>query len=139
MELVMDKAITREEYDTRRAAYRNRQIEIENEMTTNRHSDDGFKDAMLLLLDLSHSAPALLSQATTERKRELLNFVFWNLQLEGETLCFDYRIPFQHFTDMGEKGKWCTLLEQLRTTPEYRQDIIDLADRIRNFLKDAGE
>ena len=100
-ELLIDKTISRDEYDTQRAAYSQRLIDIENETTLNRNCDDGFKDAMLLFMDLAQNAQSLFRHAPTERKRELLNFVFWNLQIDGTSLCFNYRNPFSLFINTG--------------------------------------
>jgi hypothetical protein len=110
MELLMDGAVTREEYDVRRVQYREKQIEIANELAANRNGDDGFKDAMLLLLDLCSHAPELFAGSNVEEKRSLLNFVFENLSLDDETLCFSYRIPFGHYAEMQKEGKWWRVL-----------------------------
>src|SRR5690606_39112122 len=106
MDLLMDGAISRDDFDRRRAQFRDRQIEIENHLAAHRHGDDGFKDAMLFMLNICSKAGDIFAGSTIEEKRKLLGFVLSNLQLDGETLCYSYQIPFSVFIESREEGKW---------------------------------
>lgn len=133
-ELLIDKAISQEDYETRRIAYRQRQIEITNEITANASGDDGFRDSMSILLQVCRDAAILFKGSNAEQKRKLLNFVFLNLQLDGKNLCFSYRNPFQQVVEHSKSEKWWELLDVLRNTPEIRQAIIDLANRFQELV-----
>ena len=107
MDLLIDGAITRTEFNHRREQLRERQIEVENQLAANRQGDDSFKDAMLLILDLCSQAADLFKASTNvEQKRRMLNAVFQNLALDERTLCYSYKIPFSDFVEMRKVGKW---------------------------------
>jgi DNA invertase Pin-like site-specific DNA recombinase len=127
MDLLMDSAITRQEYDSRKAQLCERQIEIGNLLAAQREGDDGFKDSLLLLLDLSNQAADLFKHSTPELKRRLLNSVFSNLTLDEETLCYSYKIPFSAFADTAKTGEWSDLVDRLRTSPDLRGKVIETA------------
>lgn len=106
MDLLMDGAIGRDDYDRRRAEIRIRQGEIESQLGAQRDGDDGFKDAMIFLVDLCNNMGELFKGSTTAEKRQLLNFTLENLTLKNGTLGFSYRKPFCWFSNEGKREKW---------------------------------
>ena len=103
MDLLMDGAITRDDYDRRRCDIRARQADIELALAQQRDCDDGFKDSLLFLLDLCRNMTGIFQGSTTPEKRQFLNYVLLNLSLKDGTLCFDYRNPFAWFQNVEKK------------------------------------
>ncbi|MDF3022775.1 MAG: recombinase family protein [Alphaproteobacteria bacterium] len=106
MDLLMDKAIDREDFDRRRTEFRSQRQEIEGLLTAHREGDDGFKDSLLFLLDICSSAAEVFQGSTIEEKRQFLNFTLENLTLDGAKLSFSYRKPFCWFAEEGRVEKW---------------------------------
>ncbi len=125
-ELLIDGGISRDEYDEQRFKYQSRLMEITNSLEANQAADDGFKDSLLMLLDLCNKAPNLFASSTTEQKRRILNFVFLNLRLEEGTLCYSYRMPFGEIAEAAKSGKWSALVDTLRTSHKLRSQIIEI-------------
>lgn len=124
MDLLMDGAINRGDFDRRRAGFRERQVEIEAQLASHRAGDDGFKDALLGLLELSRSAIRMWDGSQIEQKRQLAGLLFENLRLEGGKLCYDLRKPFCWFAECREVAEWLPLIDRLRTEPATRVLII---------------
>lgn len=124
MEMHMDGMISRAEFEKQKALYDARKIEITQELAANQQGDDGFKNAILKLIDICNQAPDLFASSTTSEKRRLINFLLENLALDGTTLCFDYKQPFKEFVSGKEKEKWCQWAEGFRTNPELRRAVI---------------
>jgi site-specific DNA recombinase len=60
----------------------------------------------------------LFESSKIEQKRKLINYVFSNLELEGVTLRYSLRKPFDLMVDCSTRSEWLGLLNTLRT-PEY--------------------
>lgn len=106
MDLLLDQAIDRSDYERKRGDIRTRQAEIEQLLAAQRDGDDGFKDAMLFLMDLCSDIGEVFKGSTTAEKRQLLNFTLENLTLKNGTLGFSYRKPFCWFQNEGKVEKW---------------------------------
>lgn len=130
MDLLMDGAITRAEFDRRRTSIHERQLQITQHLAHNRSGDGNAKHTMLLLLDVCVQAAALFKRGTVEQKRTILNAVFLNLTLDEETLCYSYRVPFSTYLKSAETGKWSNLVDEIRTSVEIRQGILHMAKHL---------
>jgi hypothetical protein len=51
-------------------------------------------------------AAELFERSKTERKRDLLAFVFSNLRLRGKTLEFSLRSPFDLMVNRADHSSW---------------------------------
>lgn len=135
MELLIDKAISRDEYDARRAELYVSKNQIDKELLANREGDDSFKDTMLLILEIITKAPRIFAGSDASEKRKIMNLVFSNLSLDGPTLYYSYRKPFQYVVEGIEKGKWLYLLDSLRTSDIERKVISDFMHVYRDVIK----
>lgn len=59
-------------------------------------ADESFIIGASHLLELAQRASSLFERSKTEQKRQLINFVFSNLRLEGQTLHFNLKEPFSN-------------------------------------------
>jgi site-specific DNA recombinase len=57
----------------------------------------------------------LFESSKTDERRGLLGFVFSNLQLEGATLRYSLRKPFEQFTKLPHNPEWRPLLATIKT------------------------
>ena len=58
------------------------------------------------LMKVAMGAHKAFMSSNVEEKCELLNFVFSNLSLKGETICYSYNFPFYNFQNMDDCVKW---------------------------------
>jgi hypothetical protein len=69
-------------------------------------ADGKFKDAISKVLSLTAKSYDLFESSKTDEKRGLLGFVFLNLQLEGATLRYTLRKPFEQFAQLPNNPEW---------------------------------
>ena len=125
MDLLLDGTIDRYDFDTKKSSLRSQQMEVENHIAANREGDDSFKNSLISLVSLSSQAHELFTLSSVEQKRKLINFVFANLSLNGRTLCFSLRKPFDQFINCTNEQEWLSLVDSLRTNPDIRVLIAD--------------
>ena len=69
-------------------------------------ADDGFRDAVVGMLELSKKAHELFVGSNNQGKHRLINFVFSNLSVKGEKLAFRLRQPFDQFVRAVKIEEW---------------------------------
>ncbi|MVM32436.1 recombinase family protein [Spirosoma sp. HMF4905] len=126
MDLLLDGTIDRHDFETKKSRLREQQVAIETHISANREGDDSFKNALISLVSLSSQAHELFTVSTIEQKRKILNFVFANLSLNGRSLCYCFRKPFDLFVNCTNLEDWRSLVDSLRTDPEIRVSIDDI-------------
>jgi hypothetical protein len=70
---------------------------------------------MEALISVASRAADLFEGSKTEQKRELIAFVFSNLQLRGKKLEFSTRSPFDLMVDRANYAGWLAFLHTVRT------------------------
>ena len=110
-ELYLDGDIDKKEYEENRKNFIKRRHEIVREFEQHINADDKFQECLINLVELAHGAGKAFRGSTTSEKRELINLVFANLPLNGHTLEFKLRPPFDGFIK-------CTKIEEWRTREE---------------------
>ena len=83
-----------------------RRREISCLLNDNVQADEKFKDALAKVVSLVGKSYELFESSKTDEKRGLLGFVFSNLQLEGTTLRYTLRKPFEVFTQLPHNPEW---------------------------------
>ena len=106
LDLVMDKTITREEFETKKRKLKDRQREITELVSDYDEADDEFSKRLIDLLNMASGALQRFHSSNIVEKREILNFVFSNLKMKGKKLEYSMRCPFDTFTNIGENSKW---------------------------------
>lgn len=124
MDLLMDGVITREEYSRKKTDLQEKREDIKQRLNAISDADDKFKECLIALLSLASEAYDLFKGSNIEKKRVLINFVFANLQMEGEKLRFSLKKPFDQFVKCTDLEKWLGLIDSLRTSPDMRLLII---------------
>jgi len=90
----VDGRITAEEYDSRSAAWRGEQEELERAMARHRSANRNYLDEGIQLLELAKSAQALFVRQNAHEKRKLLNFLLSNCSWKGGVLTAEFKQPF---------------------------------------------
>jgi site-specific DNA recombinase len=102
----LDKRITDEEYDTFHKDFRSEQDKLEVELAMHSNADKEFYITITNLLDISTRAFELYESSKLDQKRQLLNFMFSNLKLEGKKLVFNLKRPFDVLAGLTKTQDW---------------------------------
>jgi hypothetical protein len=86
--------ITQDDYDKKARELKERQAEIAAQIEQHQHGDGEYRTTLESLISLASRAAELFERSKIEQKRELIAFVFSNLQLSGKKLDFSLRSPF---------------------------------------------
>ncbi len=106
IDLMAEGVLHPNDYRTKREEYKNRQHELISLIGIYDDADNAFGETMEKLVKVAAGAHSSFTGSNIEEKRELLNFVFSNLQLKGATLCYKYEFPFNRFENMGSCSEW---------------------------------
>ncbi len=110
-DLLLDEGITRDMYDRKHREIAERQRQIGEQLQDSHEADSEFKMALSGLLSLASKAADLFESSNNAEKRSLIGFTFSNLQLEGATLKYSLRKPFDMFVDLNTRQKWLPELD----------------------------
>ncbi|MBM2821234.1 MAG: recombinase [Candidatus Berkelbacteria bacterium] len=102
----LDKSITDEEYDNFHKDFRSEQDKLEVELAMHSKADKEFYLTITNLLDISTRAYELYESSKLDQKRQLLNFMFSNLKLEGKKLIFNLKKPFDVLVGLSKTSNW---------------------------------
>jgi hypothetical protein len=97
VDLLMDKVIDKGEFENKKKKLKDRQYEIDELIHSFDEADDKFSKCLIDLINIATGALDDFKGSDITRKRELLNFVFQNLQLRGKKLEYKMRYPFSEF------------------------------------------
>lgn len=124
MDLLMDGTIEKDEYARKKNRLREQEADVRTRKEAISEADEKFKNCLIALISLASEAYDLFKGSNIEKKRALINFVFSNLTLKGETLCYDLKKPFDQFVKCTDLNKWRDLVDHLRTDDTMRLMII---------------
>lgn len=135
-DLLLDESITKDVYNNKLSQLINRRQEINLLLEQHHKGNEQFKIALSSLISLASQAHDIFASSTIDEKRQLLGYVFSNLELEGGKLRFSLRTPFHLFADLASCKKWLPTFDILRT--EYCKDVLlmfsNVPMRIRNRI-----
>tara|TARA_Y100000031_G_C7897216_1_gene237865 strand:+ start:209 stop:529 length:321 start_codon:yes stop_codon:yes gene_type:complete len=83
-----------------------RRHEINEQLERHHEGDEQFRIAVTTLVSLASKAADIFDRSTTEEKRQLIGYLFSNLELKGSKLQYTLRTPFNLFTDLAKKKEW---------------------------------
>jgi len=86
--------------------------------------DNSVKLALGGIMALASKTSGMFKSSNIEEKRHVLGLVFSNLSLEGSTLRYSLRKPFDTFEKISGCPEWRALLDAIRT--DFRQDVVSL-------------
>lgn len=90
----VDKEITKEAYDKQLAEYEAKQTNVNTEMGKHHKADEEYYITVGMILSLAQRAYQIFKSSEAIEKRQLLNFLLRNCQLQGKKLQFELKTPF---------------------------------------------
>ena len=103
----IDEEITKEAYDEKLKEYEAKQANITTEMKKHQKADEEYYLTVNMILSLAQRAYQVFKSSEPLEKRQLLNFLLQNCQLQGEKLNFELKTPFDRVL---EANRCSTLL-----------------------------
>lgn len=88
------RRITDEMYDRKLKEFKERQSAILTDMSIHSEADEEFYLIANTILNIAKRALEIFKSSEVPEKRQLLNFLLQNCQLEGKNLVFSMRSPF---------------------------------------------
>ena len=125
-ELRLADELTKNEYLRQKGRFKTRQNEINDLLAAYDTTDDDFTDKLNYLIELASNAVREFRGSSFAQKRELLQYVFQNLQLDGKKLVYSMASPFDAIARCNEIEGWCPLLDVIRTSPEVKASILSM-------------
>ncbi len=105
-DLLIEGHIEQKIYEAKHRELALRRDELNCVLSDNDKADDQFKDALCKIIGLVSKSYDLFESSKTDQKRGLLGFVFSNLQLEGASLRYTLRKPFEQFAQLPHNPEW---------------------------------
>ena len=102
----MDGVIDRVEYTRKKNELQEKKLDVRSRLEAVSDADDSFKECLIALISLASEAHTLFKGSNTAKKRKLINDVFSNLSLKGESLCYSLKKPFDQFVKCTDLNKW---------------------------------
>lgn len=102
----LDKRITNDEYDNLCKEWDQELDKLETEIIEHSRAHKEFAIALSNLLDIASRANELFEISKPEQKRQLVNFIFSNLKLEGKKLVFNLKMPFDQMALLSKSENW---------------------------------
>lgn len=106
VDMLIEQSITQSIYDTKVHELQNRQREVEQRLNAHTKADETFNYTLSVLLGLTVRAHECFLRANMEQKRKLLTLIFANLEMQGTTLCYTLRKPFDVLVQIHENANW---------------------------------
>lgn len=108
-DLLVEGHILPEVYEAKNKEISLRKREIAFVVDDNNQADEKFKDALSKIIALVSNSHNFFESSKTDQKRGLLGFVFLNLSLEGTTLRYTLRKPFEQLAQLPNNPEWRAL------------------------------
>lgn len=108
LDLLIAESITQSTYDTKVYELKSRLREIEHRLSAHSEAGDTFNYTLSVLVGLTSKAEQCFARANIEQKRKLLTLIFANLEMQGATLCYSLRKPFDVLAELPQSEEWRT-------------------------------
>lgn len=106
MEKYLDESITKDMYNRTHNQLIQRRQEIHEELERHDAGDEQFRIAVTTLVTLASKAAELFDRSQTDEKRQLIGYLFANLQMEGGKVRYSLKKPFNLLQDLGDYKEW---------------------------------
>ena len=108
LDLLADGVLTREEFMHKKMQIKERQQELTEMIAGCDRIDDRFSQKLARLINITTEAYETFKGSNLEEKRQLLNFIFSNLFLNGSKLEYDLAFPFDQLAKLTNCSEWRT-------------------------------
>ncbi len=108
------RRITKDDYDNKLKTFKERQQIIVIEIEEHTKADESFYLTASQLLDVAKRASEIFESSEIEEKRQLLNFLLQNCQLDGRNLLFKMKTPFDTVLSCNSSSNWLHLSDSIK-------------------------
>jgi len=106
LDVYLEQGITQEQYNQKLEAFNNELELIEDDISQLSAADDNFYHTISSLATILSQASTIFKSSKNDKKRDLIGFVFSNLQLDGPNLCYSLRKPFDMLVEIDDFTAW---------------------------------
>jgi len=107
--------ITAEEYDNRLKKFKEQQNDVMFKMRRYDKADEKFYLTANQVLSLAQRAAEIFERSETHEKRQLVNFVFQNLKLNGKKLEYKLKTHYDRVLVANTSNDWSCTINDVRT------------------------
>ena len=102
MDLLIDASITKEDYDKKLKSLKEEQYELGIQLEDHTKADESYYIAASTVLSLAKRASEIFESSEPEEKNVLLNYLLQNPTVNGKTLGYALRSPFNAILELAE-------------------------------------
>ena len=106
-DLRLDDELSKDEFIAQKNRVKARQYEITDLLHAYDKTDDEFINKLVYMVNLARNAVEEFRSSGFDEKRELLNYIFQNLEMDGKNLVYTMAKPFSIIADCNKNGRWC--------------------------------
>lgn len=106
LELRMDNEISKQQFKIKSETLKDKQHELDVQQKLHTAADKEFAITVSHILDLCSRANELFASAKPDQKRQLINFVLWNLRLRDNKLLYEVKSPFDGVLAFNKHPSW---------------------------------
>lgn len=110
---LIEGVVDQEIWKLKTEGWKQEKIEIQQQLDTLELDNEAFMEKGIRMMELASKASTLFESANPDEKRELVNLVLSNSQIENGSLRYDYQKPFSMFVNVVDLEKWRTKLPDL--------------------------
>lgn len=113
----LDDMVEKTEYEKKVIELRESKLDIETRLSTLDKVNDEFYSTLENLMRIARNAPLTLESSKLEQRKELINLVLQNLELDDRQLRWKYKKPFDLMASCAKMNSWLGRSVKLRTSP----------------------
>lgn len=106
MDLMLDKSITKDEYDKKLQQFKDQQYRLDLEAEEHTKADHDYKLTISRVFSISRRAGNIFGRSEPHEKRMLLNFLLQNPTVQGKNIEFTLRSPFNTVLELANCPSW---------------------------------
>ncbi len=106
VELMIEGRISDEDYQKKHCKLKEKQTEITSKLRVLDTVDSKFANHLEYLVKVAYGAADYFSGSEISRKRDILKYVFQNLQLRGKKLEYSMAFSFSEFAKCAKNEEW---------------------------------
>lgn len=106
LDMRLEGKISEEVYEMKSKSLNEELVALNEEKKAHQKADDDFEGTVITAFTLASKAYSIFKSSKIPEKRNLLAYMFSNLQLEGEKVHFSLKKPFDLMVNLMEEPTW---------------------------------
>jgi site-specific DNA recombinase len=133
-DLRLNGELTKEEFQSKKQKLKDRQYEINALLLNYDKADDKFTETTEMLINIASEALETFKSSEMDKKRQILNFIFANLELKGCKMHYSLRFPFDKLQEVANCPEWRGVVDNFRTELTTKMLIVQMSDTLTSQL-----